>query len=73
MELEDNPHPRTLSQAGDTSRPITESSTAVTTSENTQQKQQISDLLVTVEEEKPQVLESESGHTMKRYDFRHCI
>ncbi|KAG1862955.1 hypothetical protein C8R48DRAFT_673089 [Suillus tomentosus] len=66
MLMEDNPHPGTSSQVGDTSRPITASSTAVTTSENTQQKQQISDLVVTVVEEKPQVLESESGHAMKR-------
>lgn len=72
IELEDNPHPGTLSQVGDTSRPITASSTAESTSENTQQKQQISDL-VTVVEEKLQALESESGHAMTRYDFRRYI
>ncbi|KAG2127011.1 hypothetical protein BD769DRAFT_1387906 [Suillus cothurnatus] len=63
MPMEDSPHPGASSQAGDTSRRLTASSIAVTTtSENTQQKQQISDLV----EEKLQVLESESGHAMKR-------
>ncbi|KIK37293.1 hypothetical protein CY34DRAFT_109170, partial [Suillus luteus UH-Slu-Lm8-n1] len=64
MLMEDSPRPEASSQVGDTSRPVTASFIAVTTTSENAQHQQISGLVDS--EEELQVLESESGYAMKR-------